>query len=261
MRELWLVGIGTGNPDHLTLEGRRALREAALVLVPRKGSGKDDLADLRHAILESAGASAPVVEFDMPVRDETLPYMDRVYRWHDEIAHRWSDTIARSDVEGPVALLVWGDPGLYDSTLRIAERLRPAPRIRVVPGISALQALTAAHAIPFNMVNGAVTVTTGGASGTTAGPKTRKAWQSCSTANAASARCAQRAGRSGGAHSSAWRSRCWISAPSTRPGRGSWKPAPPHGRDMAGSWIPISCVGKSVDERRQSLSASPPPAN
>ena len=45
--------------------------------------------------------------------------------------------------------------------LRIAARLRPPPRLRVVPGITALQALTAAHAIPFNTVNGAVTVTTG----------------------------------------------------------------------------------------------------
>ena len=31
----------------------------------------------------------------------------------------------------------------------------------MIPGISALQALTAAHAIPFNTVNGVVTVTTG----------------------------------------------------------------------------------------------------
>lgn len=33
--------------------------------------------------------------------------------------------------------------------------------MRIVPGITSLQALTAAHAIPFNTVNGAVTVTTG----------------------------------------------------------------------------------------------------
>ncbi|SEL88988.1 precorrin-6A synthase (deacetylating) [Roseivivax marinus] len=161
MGDLWLIGIGTGNPDHVTLEGRRALRDAALVLVPRKTKGKDDLAELRHAILAGAGATAEVVEFDMPVRDESLPYAARVHRWHDEIARRWSAAIARAGVSGPVALLVWGDPGLYDSTLRIADRLSPAPRVRVVPGITALQALTAAHAIPFNTVNGAVTVTTG----------------------------------------------------------------------------------------------------
>ena len=161
MTELWLIGIGTGSPGHVTLEGQQALREADLILIPRKGPGKDDLAHLRHAILSQAGATANVAEFDMPARDESLPYQQRVAAWHDEIARRWKVAIERAAPQGPVALLVWGDPGLYDSTLRIAGRLSPAPQIRVLPGVTALQALTAAHAIPFNTVNGAVTVTTG----------------------------------------------------------------------------------------------------
>jgi len=160
MTELWLIGIGTGHPGHVTLEGQQALREAATVLIPRKGTGKEDLAHLRQAILEDAGSPARVVPFDMPVRDETLPYEHRVDAWHDEIARRW-DAALHGAGDGPVALLVWGDPGLYDSTLRIAARLSPAPKIRVIPGITALQALTAAHAIPFNTINGSVTVTTG----------------------------------------------------------------------------------------------------
>ena len=129
------------------------------MLLPRKGPGKDDLADLRLEILRRSGSIARVIAFDMPVRDEGLPYKARVSRWHDEIAARWSE--AMDGAEGPVALLVWGDPSLYDSTLRIAARLDPAPRLRVVPGITALQALTAAHAIPLNRVGGPVTVTTG----------------------------------------------------------------------------------------------------
>ncbi|MDG1457320.1 MAG: precorrin-6A synthase (deacetylating) [Pseudoprimorskyibacter sp.] len=159
MQELWLVGIGTGNPAHITLEGQQALRDADVVLIPRKGRGKDDLALLRHNILNSCGATAQVVEFDMPVRDEALPYQDRVADWHDRIAQCWQMALPKDGVK--VALLVWGDPGLYDSTLRIAARLHPVPSVRVVPGITALQALTAAHAIPFNTIDGAVTVTTG----------------------------------------------------------------------------------------------------
>ncbi|WP_436399153.1 precorrin-6A synthase (deacetylating) [Roseobacter sp. S98] len=161
IKELWLVGIGTGSPDHLTREGRTALRDAAAVLLPRKGPGKDDLARLREDLLASTGSEAQVLPFDMPVRDESLPYQERVERWHDEIATLWQDTLRGAEVDGPVALMVWGDPGLYDSTLRIAGRLDPMPALRVVPGITALQALTAAHAVPFNTIDGAVTVTTG----------------------------------------------------------------------------------------------------
>ena len=160
MTDLWLIGIGTGNPDHVTLEGQKALRDASAILLPRKGAGKEDLAHIRLAILEAAGASAEILPFDMPVRDETLPYQERVAAWHDDIAQRWTRALAAAP-QGPAALLVWGDPGLYDSTLRIARRLDPAPRVRVVPGVTALQALTAAHAISFNTIDSAVTVTTG----------------------------------------------------------------------------------------------------
>jgi precorrin-6A synthase len=158
---LWLVGIGTGNPEHLTAEARRALCEAAVVLVPRKGPDKEDLAELRRRLLADCASPARVVEFDMPVRDEALPYRLRVAHWHDAIAACWARAIRAAGPQGPVALMVWGDPGLYDSSLRIARRLDPPPRIRVVPGISALQALTAAHGIPLAEINGEVTVTTG----------------------------------------------------------------------------------------------------
>ena len=161
IQDLWLIGIGTGSLKHITLEAQDALREARTVLIPRKGTGKDDLADLRMTILEQAGASAEVIHFDMPERDPQLPYAERVERWHDEIADRWQSALEDASGDGPVALLVWGDPGLYDSTLRIADRLSPKPNTKVFPGVTALQALTSAHAIPFNTVNGAVVVTTG----------------------------------------------------------------------------------------------------
>ena len=66
-----LIGIGTGNPEHMTVQGIRALNAADLVLVSRKGAAKYDLAELRREIcgryLEN-GATR-VVEFDLPARD------------------------------------------------------------------------------------------------------------------------------------------------------------------------------------------------
>ena len=56
--------------------------------------------------------------------------------------------------------MVWGDPSLYDSTLRIAARL-PGVAVKVIPGITSLQVLTAAHAIPLNTLAAPVTITTG----------------------------------------------------------------------------------------------------
>ncbi|MEP4247115.1 precorrin-6A synthase (deacetylating) [Tateyamaria sp.] len=160
MIDLHLIGIGTGNPDHLTGEARRAITQADLILVPHK-PGKSDLADLRTRIIAEVCDDALIALFDMPVRDDTLPYLTRVDAWHDEIARIWAATMAAHPEAQKIALLVWGDPSLYDSTLRIAARLDPAPRLHVVAGITSIQALTAAHAIPLNTLNAPVTISTG----------------------------------------------------------------------------------------------------
>lgn len=163
MIELWLIGIGAGNPEHVTGEARRAILEADLILLPRKGAGKTDLADLRHQIVDQVAGDQqpPIAPFDMPQRDGARAYLDAVEDWHDAIAEKWKTAIAAYPDARRVALLVWGDPSLYDSTLRIADRLDPRPTLRVTPGVTALQALTAAHAIPLNTVGGSVTITTG----------------------------------------------------------------------------------------------------
>jgi len=160
MTQLFLIGIGTGNPEHLTGEARRVMAEADLFLVPHK-PGKSDLADLRTTIINSVRDDARVALFEMPVRDDSLPYIERVDAWHDHIARIWTTTMAQHPRAQRVALLVWGDPSLYDSTLRIAARLDPQPKVRVVAGITSVQALTAAHAIPLNTLNAPVTISTG----------------------------------------------------------------------------------------------------
>lgn len=163
MIRLTLIGIGTGNPEHLTLQAIRALNAADLVLIPRKGETKADLAELRRAICAEVitNPATRVREFDLPLRDAATPdYRAGVEAWHDAIAAVWAQEIAAHlGPSGTVALLVWGDPSLYDSTLRIAARLGHATT--VVPGITSIQALTAAHAIPLNAIGAPVVLTTG----------------------------------------------------------------------------------------------------
>ncbi len=164
MAELLLIGIGTGNPDHLTHQAARAMRGADLILIPRKGADKADLADLRRQICDRVlTPPAPeIVEFDLPVRRRDGDYLQGVEEWHDAIAAAWSAAMARGGRDAQrVALLIWGDPSLYDSSLRIAARLDPCPDIRVIPGLTSLQVLCAAHAIPLNEVGAPVLITTG----------------------------------------------------------------------------------------------------
>ncbi|MBN2629029.1 MAG: precorrin-6A synthase (deacetylating) [Rhodobacteraceae bacterium] len=169
MIELFLIGIGTGNPDHLTVQASKAIAAADLILVPLKGEDKADLADLRYQICQGCmiNPAARIETFDLPSRNpDTADYLTRVIDWHDEIAQIWSARITAHLQAGGgqrVALLVWGDPSLYDSTLRIADRVaRHLPlRRTVIPGITSIQALCAAHAIPLNALAAPVVITTG----------------------------------------------------------------------------------------------------
>ncbi|SEM97856.1 precorrin-6A synthase (deacetylating) [Sphingomonas gellani] len=166
MIDLQLIGIGTGNPDHLTRAGERAMRDADLILLPRKRADTADLLDLRLALCDAVlGDRSRVAIFDLPRRDAAAPYLPGVEQWHDSIADAWAGAVAAHLPDGGrLALLVWGDPSLYDSTLRITERLRArgmGVRVDVLPGITSLQALTAAHAIPLNTLGAPVAVTTG----------------------------------------------------------------------------------------------------
>ncbi|AOX19914.1 precorrin-6A synthase (deacetylating) [Kozakia baliensis] len=162
---LTLIGIGTGNPDHLTLQAIREINAADLILIPKKGSAKADLAELRHAICTQVltNPGTRIAEFDMPRRDNSNPdYRQNVEDWHDAVAISWKETIhTHLPRGGKIALLVWGDPALYDSTLRIATRLLPRAQIHSVPGIMSLNMLAAAHTIALNDIGAPFLVTTG----------------------------------------------------------------------------------------------------
>lgn len=165
MLTLSLIGIGCGDPGQLTRAAVAAINAADLVMIPRKGAAKSDLADLRRTICADVltNQTTRIAEFDLPVRDAgEADYRKGVDDWHDAVAASWSRPIASHlDGDGKVALLIWGDPSLYDSSLRIARRLNPLPTIEVIPGITSIQALCAAHALPLNDIGEPFLVTTG----------------------------------------------------------------------------------------------------
>jgi precorrin-6A synthase len=162
---LSLIGIGCGDPGQLTQDAIRAVNAADLILIPRKGEEKSELADLRRTICKDvlSNGETRIVEFDLPSRDTgETDYRRGVDQWHDAVAAAWSREITRHlGHQGRVALLIWGDPSLYDSSLRIARRLDSLAKIEVVPGVTSIQALCAAHALSLNEIGEPFLVTTG----------------------------------------------------------------------------------------------------
>jgi precorrin-6A synthase len=173
MRKLLVVGIGAGNPEHITVQAINALNRADVLFIPEKGEEKADLTDLRREIVSRyvTNAEARLVPFAVPRRDVANPsYAGGVADWHQAIADIYVRLLAEELPDGGTgAFLVWGDPSLYDSTLRILARARamaPEFAVEVIPGITSVQALTAAHGIALNRIGEPVLTTTGRRLGT-----------------------------------------------------------------------------------------------
>lgn len=169
MRKLYLIGIGAGNPEYITVQAIKALNTVDVFFFMDKGEAKQELVDLRREICERyiENRSYRVVEADDPVRDPTiLDYTTRVELWHQQRALIYEEMIAQELEEDQCgAFLVWGDPSLYDSTLRIVEHIKAHGRLcfefEVIPGITSIQALAARHKITLNGVGESIVVTTG----------------------------------------------------------------------------------------------------
>jgi precorrin-6A synthase len=170
MRTILVIGIGAGNPEHVTIQAVRALNDVDVFFALDKGSAKADLLALRREICAryiEPGRPYRFVEAIDPTRDESVPeYGARVDAWHGERVEILERMIREELPEhGTGAFLVWGDPSLYDSTLRILERMVARAKLpfvyRVIPGISSVQALAASHRIALNRIGGAVHITTG----------------------------------------------------------------------------------------------------
>ena len=166
MRRLLLIGVGAGDPDHVTVQAVAALNRFDVLFLVTK-DGRDELADLRRAIVARHRTAGPyrTVELADPPRPwrQAADYPAAVARWREQRRATWGAAIRDALADGETgAFLVWGDPSLYESTLavvaEIADRHDDLDH-EVLPGVSAVHALTARHRIPLNRVGRPVLIT------------------------------------------------------------------------------------------------------
>jgi|SRR5579862_100617 len=169
MRKIFVIGIGVGNPDYITVQAINALNKVDVIFIIDKGEEKEDLVRLRKEICERyiKSKSYRTVEAPDPPRDRTpSSYEPAVRAWHEQRASIYDRLIREELGEDECgAFLVWGDPSLYDSTLRIIDQIiargTVAFEYEVIPGISAIQALASRHRIALNRIGRPIHITTG----------------------------------------------------------------------------------------------------
>ena len=169
MRKILIIGIGAGNPEYVTIQAINALNRVDVFFIPDKGTEKEALARLRLDICERyiKDRNYRLAGFNIPERSkDPSDYRRNVRDWHSRIEQSYEKLLMEDLGEGECgAFLVWGDPTLYDSTLRIIETIQSkgdiALEYEVIPGISSVQALAARHRIALNRIGESVHITTG----------------------------------------------------------------------------------------------------
>jgi len=169
MKTILIIGIGAGDPDYITMQAVKALNRVDVFFLMDKGPAKQKLRALREALCRQhiKDRAYRFAEAKSPSRD-TAPADYRASV--DELNREKQDVFERM-IEGELAdgetagILVWGDPMLYDSTIRNIEAIATGGRHQikydVIPGITAVQALAARHKIPLNRIAEPVALTTG----------------------------------------------------------------------------------------------------
>jgi precorrin-6A synthase len=169
VRKLLLIGIGAGDPDFVTQQAITALNRVDVFFLIDKGDVKNELIAVRREICQRfiAGDGYRFVTIDEPPRDrEAAGYEGAVQDWLDRRAALFEASIATElGPEDTGAFLVWGDPTLYDGTIRIIDALVARGEVlfehEVIPGISAIQVLVARHRLPLNRIGEPIHITTG----------------------------------------------------------------------------------------------------
>ena len=168
VRKIYVIGIGAGDPDHLTLQAAKAIGRTDVFFLLDKGAAKESMVELRRRLLKSyARPSRRIAEGRDPDRDRTPDdYQSTIADWRSRRSSVTEALINEHLLDGETgAFLVWGDPSLYDSTIAILDEILARGdtsfAYQVIPGISSVSALTAKHGIGLNRVGKPVQITTG----------------------------------------------------------------------------------------------------
>jgi precorrin-6A synthase len=169
VKKILIIGIGAGDPEYVTVQAINAMNRADVFFVMDKGVSKAKLVQVRKEIIERYVKERDyrIVEATSPERQrDVASYVDAVETLNHEKQVVFECLIEEELRDGECgAFLVWGDPSLYDSTVRIVERILARGELSfgwdVVPGVSAVSLLAARHRVVLHGVGEPVTITTG----------------------------------------------------------------------------------------------------
>ncbi len=142
--KLFVIGVGPGDPELLTLKAVSILKQVPCIVVPKGREEGSSLAlSIVRRVLPLDGKEIVEAHFPM-VKTASNAELNH------ELDAKWHETVEavlnRVDRGLDVAFITIGDPGIYSTYFYLHDRLlerKPSLTIEIVPGISSINASAA----------------------------------------------------------------------------------------------------------------------
>ncbi len=137
---LYVVGVGPGDPELLTLKALRILNKISCLCVPK---GKEEGSSLALDIVSKAIeiSNKEILYAHFPMKKTKAP------EHLDSLDAKWNEIVelitSRLNKGIDIAFITLGDPTIYSTFFYLYDRLlelNPALKISIIPGISSINA-------------------------------------------------------------------------------------------------------------------------
>ncbi len=155
---LYVVGIGPGDPELMTLKAVRILKQVPCIFVPK---GREEGTSLALSIVQKTLSlgNKEIVDAYFPMK-KTMGTADT-----GELDIKWNETVdavvGRLNRGMDAAFITIGDPAIYSTFFYLYDRLlelKPALHIEIVPGISSINAAAARAGLYLGLGNDRIAI-------------------------------------------------------------------------------------------------------
>ena len=159
--KLYVIGVGPGDPELLTLKAVRILKEVKCICVPK---GREEGNSLALSIVQKAlsleGKEIIEAHFPMTKTEQQGLGIRGQGLENSRLDNKWAETVknilGRLNKGIDVAFITLGDPAVYSTFFYLYDRLlelNPNLKIEIIPGVSSINASAALAGLSLGLAD------------------------------------------------------------------------------------------------------------
>ncbi len=161
---LYVIGVGPGDPDLLTLKAVKILKNVSCLCVPK---GRDEGSSLALSIVQKAVdlKDKEIMEAHFPMKKTRSSNSEDSSSDLSELNSKWNSVteavLSKINNGEDVAFITLGDPSIYSTFFYLYDRLlkiRPDLNIEIIPGVSSINAAASRAKISLGLADDKIAI-------------------------------------------------------------------------------------------------------